>query len=178
MDERHFDHAGTIGATRQRPSDTLRVLAVDDSQDAVTGLVQILRYPGHEVGTALDGASALDEARGFLPDVILLDIGLPMMHDYQVVSRLREEPSFATTRLVALPSHGQEQRRARSRESGFEHHLVRTVESVELMGMLDQFRNSRSSSQPAFFRNEPMPGEESAPRVSGLHDEFLIVFRR
>jgi signal transduction histidine kinase len=113
-----------------------RVLVVDDNRDAADSLAMLLRLLGHEVGTAHDGMAALDAARAFVPEVVLLDIGLPNMDGYEVARRLRQEPALSGALLVALTGYGQEQDRRRSLEAGFDIHLVKPVDPDELEAIL------------------------------------------
>jgi PAS domain S-box-containing protein len=102
-----------------------RVLAVDDSVDAVDFLAKLLRLSGHAVDVAYDGPSAVQAALAMRPDVVLLDIGLPGLTGYQVARQLRQEPSLKHAVLVALTGYGRESDRQRSRNAGFSYHLVK-----------------------------------------------------
>jgi CheY-like chemotaxis protein len=147
----------TAGAAR---SGGLRILAVDDNLDLVTGISRLLSLAGHDVRTVADGVSALAEARRFQPDIILLDIGLPDMDGYEVATQLRQDAAFATTTLVALSGYGQEEDRRRSSQAGFDHHLVKPVESHELTGLLRTLWTSRH--RPERPSREPHPPEACA----------------
>jgi CheY-like chemotaxis protein len=125
--------AGADGAAG-RP---LRVLIVDDVIDAAMSLALLLRLWGHEARTAHDGATALEVARAFRPEVVLLDIGLPGGLDgFQVGRRLRAEPGLGEVLLVALTGYGQEEDRRRSQAAGFDHFLVKPVGPAELERLL------------------------------------------
>ncbi len=113
-----------------------RVLVVDDNQDAADSLAMLLRLDGHEVHTAHDGPSALEVAREFLPRVVLLDLGLPGLDGYQVARRLREGPDTRDVFLVAVSGYGQDEDRQRSRQAGFDHHLVKPINFSELRQLL------------------------------------------
>ncbi len=113
-----------------------RILVVDDNADAAESLAMLLRLKGHDVRTAHDGAAALDVARTFGPQVVLLDIGLPGMDGYEVARRLRREEGLKGVLLVALTGYGQEEDRRRSREAGFNRHLVKPVEPGALNEVL------------------------------------------
>jgi two-component system CheB/CheR fusion protein len=80
--------------------------------------------------------AALESAEAFRPDVVLLDIGLPGIDGYEVARRLRNDALHADTRLIAISGYGQVQDRERSREAGFDHHLVKPVDFQSLLGML------------------------------------------
>ena len=116
-----------------------RVLVVDDSRDSAESLALLLELKGHEVRVALDGPAALEAARGFLPEIVLLDIGLPGMDGYEVARRLRAGRDGIDGEgmlLVALTGYGQDEDRRRSREAGFDHHLVKPVDFDELARVL------------------------------------------
>jgi CheY-like chemotaxis protein len=111
-----------------------RILVVDDSQDSAESLALLLELHGHEVRTAFAGPAALETASAFCPDVVLLDIGLPGMDGYEVARRLRAE--HGGCRLIALTGYGRDDDRRRSREAGFDHHLVKPVDLEELTRLL------------------------------------------
>jgi signal transduction histidine kinase len=115
---------------------SLRILVVDDNEDAVESLALLLRLHGHEVRTALDGVVALEVARDFHPEVVLLDIGLPKMDGYQVARRLRAEEELHGVFLAAMTGYGQDEDRRRSQETGFDCHLVKPVDPAALESLL------------------------------------------
>jgi excisionase family DNA binding protein len=102
-----------------------RVLVVDDNADLASLIGELLQHLGHEVELAHDGPSALAAAARFLPDVALLDIGLPGMDGYELAGRLRS--LRGSLRLVAISGYGQATDRKRSEEAGFADHLVKPV---------------------------------------------------
>ena len=104
-----------------------RVLVVDDNADAADTLSMMLNLDGHETATAYTAPDALAQADSFRPDAILLDIGLPGADGYEVARRIREMPSGASIRLVALSGYGQPEDRARTQRDGFDAHLVKPV---------------------------------------------------
>jgi len=107
---------------------TQRVLVVDDNRDAADSLAMLLKFSGHDVRVAYDGAEALDIAREFQPTTALLDIGMPGMDGYSVARRIREDPRFGGVALIALTGFGQEQDRLRSLSAGFDHHLTKPAD--------------------------------------------------
>ena len=109
-----------------------RILVVDDNSDAAESLALLLQIDGHEVRTAFDGVEALDLAAGFVPEVMLLDIGMPRLDGYEVARRLRKEPWGRNLSLIALTGWGQEQDRRRTAEAGFNAHLIKPVGEAEL----------------------------------------------
>ena len=100
----------------------LKVLVVDDNVDAAQSLAMLLQAMGQETKIAHDGGRAIELALEWVPDVLLLDIGLPKTNGFQVASRIRQEPTLADVMLVALTGYGQDADRQRSQEAGFNHH--------------------------------------------------------
>ena len=113
-----------------------RVLLVDDNADAAHALALVLQAAGHTVITAHEGQAAIQQALHSKPHAILLDIGLPHMDGYEVARRIRREPQFAETLMVAISGYGQSEDRQRSTESGFDHHLVKPIRHDELLALL------------------------------------------
>lgn len=105
----------------------LRLLVVDDNQDAADSAALLLRRAGHEVRTAYSGSEALEAALAERPDAVLLDLGLPEIDGYEVARRLRQKSGFDDVLLVALTGYGQESDRQRSQEAGCDAHLVKPV---------------------------------------------------
>jgi signal transduction histidine kinase/ActR/RegA family two-component response regulator len=116
----------------------LKILVVDDNQDAADALGSLLRVDGHDVETAYSGLQALERIRSFGPAVVLLDIGLPGVDGYEVARRMRAEPSANGTKLVALTGYGREADREKVRASGFVAHLVKPVEYAALQRVITQ----------------------------------------
>ena len=123
--------AKVAGARSRR----LRVLVVDDSQDAMESLAMLLGFWGHDVLTASDGTEAVEMALQRHPHVVLLDIGLPGIDGYEVARRIRSQEG-TTTVLVAMTGYGQAEDRQRAREAGFALHLVKPVEPEALQRAL------------------------------------------
>ncbi|HTO97707.1 MAG TPA: response regulator [Myxococcales bacterium] len=121
-----------------RPILARRVLVVDDNEDALEMLAEVLRAAGHEVRGAADGPSALELASEFRPEVAVLDLGLPLMDGYELASRLRLQLGGFCPVLVALSGYGQESDRARSTAAGFALHLVKPLETSELLAAIDR----------------------------------------
>ena len=113
-----------------------RVLLVDDNQDVLQGLRALLEVGGHEVQAVGDPASALRASASFVPDLAILDIGLPGMDGYELASELRRRPGFGNTRLVALSGYGQPADQARARAAGFAAHLVKPITPAQLYSLL------------------------------------------
>ncbi len=119
-----------------QPVAALKVLIVDDNIDAAETLSTVLGLMGHQTQTAYDGESVLQAAGSFLPDVILLDIGLPRMSGYEVARQLRADPRFGRTVLVAVTGWGSDADRRRSTEAGFDDHLTKPVDLLDLEALL------------------------------------------
>jgi PAS domain S-box-containing protein len=113
-----------------------RILVADDNVDSAESLGMMLEFMGNEVRTAHDGVEAVETAAAFRPDVILLDIGMPRMNGYDACRRIREQPWGSSVAIVALTGWGQDEDKRRSREAGFDHHLVKPVEPAALETLL------------------------------------------
>lgn len=96
----------------------------------------LLEALGHEVYSAYEGRSGLDLARRFLPDVVILDIGLPGMNGLDVARQLRSEFPHRELLLIALTGYGRAQDCRRSRQAGFDHHLVKPLDFGRLQSVL------------------------------------------
>jgi signal transduction histidine kinase/CheY-like chemotaxis protein len=113
-----------------------RVLVVEDNVDTATTLRDFLELSGFEVELAGSGTEGVETARRFLPDVVLCDLGLPGLNGYEVAAELRRDPATATTRLIALTGYGRDEDRRRSRDAGFDLHLIKPVEPTLLRRLL------------------------------------------
>ena len=113
-----------------------RVLIVDDNRDSAESLAILLKVTGHDVRTAHNGPAALEGARSFQPEVVLLDIALPGMNGYEVADRLKGEPGLQEVILVAMTGFGQAEDRRRSEEAGFSAHLVKPLDLSTLRELL------------------------------------------
>lgn len=114
----------------------LRVLVVDDNMDGAKMSAMLLQAWGHKTRFAYDGKSALELAKRFAPQVILLDLGLPDMDGYEVARRIRKDPALKQIQLVAITGYGQQSDRQRTTEAGFDAHMVKPVEHDALRKML------------------------------------------
>jgi len=122
----------------------LKVLVVDDNNDSADSLAVWLELAGHQVRTAYDGQQALAAAEEFRPRVILLDIGMPGMSGYDVARRLREKLATHDVLLLAMTGWGQDEDRRKSREAGFDEHLVKPLDPQALKDLL-----ARHCSRPS-----------------------------
>jgi CheY-like chemotaxis protein len=105
----------------------LRVLVVDDNLDAADSLVTLLGMLGHTATVAHDGPDGLDAARAFVPDLVLLDIGLPGMSGHEVARAIRRTSALRDVVLVALTGWGAQSDLELSQEAGFDQHLTKPV---------------------------------------------------
>lgn len=113
-----------------------RVLVTDDNVDAAFSMATMLEIMGHEAETAHDGLQALAAIPTFRPNVLLLDIGMPNLNGYETCRRLRQQPGGEELHVIALTGWGQEEDKRRSREAGFDYHLVKPVEPAVLEQLL------------------------------------------
>jgi two-component system CheB/CheR fusion protein len=113
-----------------------RVLVADDNVDAALSMAVLLRLSGHDVETASDGEEALAAAERFLPEVMLLDLAMPRLNGYEVAGRIRRASWGQGILLIALTGWAQEEDRRRTREAGFDIHLVKPASPPELLQIL------------------------------------------
>lgn len=121
------------GSVAKRP---IRVLIVDDQPDTVLSLSLLMTASGHDMRTASDGHAAVQVALEYLPDVVLLDIGLPGLTGHEVARQLRMQPLLRGVTLIALTGYGRDQDRQTSLEAGFDHHLVKPVHLDQIQQIL------------------------------------------
>jgi signal transduction histidine kinase/ActR/RegA family two-component response regulator len=113
-----------------------RVLLVEDDLDVAEGMTMLLQLLGHEVRAVHDGIAALDEAGRTLPDVVLIDIGLPKLNGYEVAGRMRLVPGMHRAVLVALTGYGTTEDIERAFVAGFQHHLTKPVDLERVEALL------------------------------------------
>jgi PAS domain S-box-containing protein len=121
------------------PDASRRVLVVDDNRDAADSLALLLKLVMQDVRVAYDGHSALETARTYQPDLVFLDIGMPGMDGYEVAKVLRREVGPRVL-LIALTGWGQDEDRERTRQAGFDHHVVKPVEPSALQKILAELK--------------------------------------
>lgn len=124
----------TYGAVRRR-----RILVVDDQLDAAEALAALLRHMGHDVQVAHDGRAALEAARLNSPQLVLLELGMPGLDGYGVVTRLRRENGFDKVPFVAVTGSGLPEDLRRTREAGFDAHLLKPVTLETLRQVLERY---------------------------------------
>jgi CheY-like chemotaxis protein len=112
------------------------VLIADPCADTVESAAWLLRLWGHDVRGVGTGREALDAARAFRPDTILMEIALPELDGCEVARRLRQQQAGREVLLVAITGYGDEKNRRRSREAGFDWHLIKPVDPEVLQSLL------------------------------------------
>ena len=122
-----LDDRTTAEASVRAAGGGASVLIVDDNVDAALMLSDLLSSIGYATRVAHDAPQALAIAEEYVPDIALLDIGLPAMDGYELARRLREKPTWCEVRLIAVTGYGQSSDRKRSLEAGFDHHLVKPI---------------------------------------------------
>jgi len=120
----------------ERPAHAGRVLVVDDNVDSVKILATLLTLSGHDVRTAYTGPTALEAAEAHLPEVVLLDIGLPGLNGYEVARRLRQYPQLKGVRLVAMTGYADEADLRLAEEAGFDRHVVKPMDFPKIEELL------------------------------------------
>jgi CheY-like chemotaxis protein len=117
---------------------SLRVLVADDNRDSAETLALLLEASGHRVTTVYDGQAAVQESALVRPDVMILDLGMPKLSGLDVCRSVRAMPRGSEVMIVALTGWGQAQDRDRTREAGFDVHLVKPVDHETLMRVIAQ----------------------------------------
>jgi PAS domain S-box-containing protein len=115
----------------------LRILVVDDNRESAISMATLLELTGNETRKAFDGQTGLQMAEDFRPEVVLLDIGMPVLNGYEVARRIRSQAWGRDVLLVAVSGWGQEEDRKRSSEAGFDHHLVKPVDFAAVQRVLE-----------------------------------------
>jgi signal transduction histidine kinase len=121
------------------PQPPRRILVVDDNRDAAQSLALMLRLSGNQADIVYDGAAAVEACERFLPEIVLMDLGMPRMDGYQAARNIRDRCLDRKIMLIAITGWGGEADRARSRDAGFDRHLVKPVTPVELLAALSSF---------------------------------------
>lgn len=115
---------------------SLRILVVDDNHDSADSLGMLLKLLGNDVRIVHDGLAAVEVASEFQPRVVLLDIGLPTLNGYEAGQKIRQQPGGQQAVMIALTGWGRDVDRQRSKEAGFDHHLVKPVDPDVLAELL------------------------------------------
>jgi CheY-like chemotaxis protein len=129
------------------------VLVVDDNRDSADTTTAILRLLGNEVEAAYSGSGAVEVARHFQPNVVLLDIAMPDMDGFETLKRMRAVPGQEKVFAIAMTGYGTQEDKRRTLEAGFDAHLTKPVELDALVGLLNEARDRAnapaSTSAPA-----------------------------
>ena len=132
---------GEVGMTTPRS----KILVVDDLRDSADSLSMMLRAKGHDVRVAYDGYEAVEIALQYRPDVVILDIGMPRLNGYEAAKMIRQETGSDSPMLIAVTGWGHDENRLRTKEAGFDHHLVKPVEPAVLTKLLAERWASRAA---------------------------------
>ena len=130
------DFAPEPPAPEPAPANGCRILIVDDNVDSATSLALLMELASNETRTVFDGVEAVQAAALFRPEVVLLDIGMPKLDGYETARRIRAQPWGKNMFLVALTGWGQDEDRQKSKDAGFDAHLVKPVDHAELVTLL------------------------------------------
>ena len=148
--------------TEPAPHTSRTVLLVDDNVDATLALSMLLTHAGFTVVQAHDGVEALERASQSPPDIVLLDLGLPIVDGYQVAATLRAQVDGNAPLLIAISGYGQPEDRERSKAVGFDHHLVKPIDCDVLLALMRSdartWRPAPGTEHPALGTQHPEPG--------------------
>jgi CheY-like chemotaxis protein len=114
------------------------VLVVEDNRDAADSLQMLLEVFGYEVAVAYTGPTGVEAAKEMRPDAVVCDIGLPGLDGYGVARALRQDPATAKARMIAVTGYGGDDDRRRARDAGFDAHLTKPADPVEIRRLLAQ----------------------------------------
>jgi CheY-like chemotaxis protein len=126
-----------------------RILVVDDNEDFAVSIALILRSMGNDVRVAHDGFEALEIAAAFQPEVAFVDIGMPRLNGYQLARRMREWRWTRDAVLIAVTAWGGERDRQRAREAGFDRHVAKPIEPLELGRLLAELAPTDADPTPS-----------------------------
>ena len=131
---------GAASAMTAPSGQNFRILIADDVRDITDSLALLLEDMGHDVHVAYDGEQALHMAQDLLPDVVLLDLGMPKVNGYDVCLALRAAPWGVGMTVIAQTGWGQERDRRRTQEAGFDHHVTKPVQADALVTLFQRRR--------------------------------------
>ncbi len=134
----------TMGSSDQRP----KVLVVDDNRDAADSLQALFEMENCKVATAYDGIEAVQAVDETMPDMIIMDLGMPSMDGYEAARRIRRKPGSQDVLMIALTGWGQSDARQRTIEAGFDHHMIKPVNFEEIKRLV----NGRFGRTPTLRR--------------------------
>ena len=126
----------TLHELKPQPAARRRVLVIEDSLDSVRSMALLVKMMGHEVEFAINGFAALDIARQFRPEVVLVDIGLPDFNGCDIVRQLKWEPGFEKTRFIAISALPAEPHRQKALAAGCSEFFAKPIDPEVLEGLL------------------------------------------
>jgi CheY-like chemotaxis protein len=124
-----------------------RVIVVEDNRDAAGSLAMLLQLLGHHVRVVHEGVAAIDIARTDMPDVMLIDIGLPGMNGYEVARRIRQNADLKKIVLVALTGYARDEDRQNALATGFDHHFAKPLNFAALRELVDQLGHEKQPTK-------------------------------
>jgi PAS domain S-box-containing protein len=124
------------GGEQLATTPTRRILVVDDNEDALQMLSMLVGALGHDVSKARDGLEAVEAAERLRPEIILMDLGMPNLNGFEAARRIRNRPWGREIVLIATTGWGQDEDRRRTKDAGFDHHLVKPIEPAVLCELL------------------------------------------
>jgi CheY-like chemotaxis protein len=122
-----------------------RILVIDDQQDIAESFARMLQLMGHEVEFTTDPVTALPAARRFKPELVFLDLGMPLMDGYELARLFRSVFGYEQMRMVALTAYNSQDHRARSREAGFDAHIAKPADPALLEAIVKTIFDSPRS---------------------------------
>ena len=139
-DPARLDRRPRAGRDREEAAGRPRALVVDDAPDVAEMVGMMMRVAGYEVETALSAPEALELARSDRFDVVISDIGMPVMNGYEFAERLRLTPGYAAVPLIAVTGFTMYDDRARALTAGFDDFLAKPINTTDLLGAVERLR--------------------------------------
>lgn len=147
-----------------------RLLVVDDLVDAADSMALVLRMWGYDAEVSYNGPDALATVAAYRPQVVLLDLGLPVMDGLEVARRLLVRPECRHVVLIALTGYTDQKSRTLAREAGFHHYLIKPVELDHLQELLADYLGAEkigATAQPAVLANSHALSVAAFPSLQG-----------
>jgi CheY-like chemotaxis protein len=142
-------------SAEQASASGLRILIVDDNRPAADMLAMILESYGNELFIAYSGQQAIELAEKHRPDVILLDLSMPVVDGYEVARTIRRQPRGQEPMLIALTGWVQERDKQKARDAGFDHHVVKPTKASDLRGILSQAKRRTADARTTVMPVRP-----------------------
>ena len=142
----HSAQAHAPGSLSTGTASAVRILVVEDNKDGLATLLELLTAHGHDARGASTGPQALRLVRSWRPDIVLLDLGLPLMDGYEVAMRLRQDTGLIGVRLIALTGWGAQRDRERTAQAGFDAHLTKPVAPARLLAAIGEWMSSTAAA--------------------------------